>query len=133
MGVRVISEGKQGFSYVGSARRVGAAAEALVEARDNATIRHDRRTRRARCRPTACEPPVLDLWREDLVSFPTDDKVALALELERRVRGGDSRIRQVVSSDYVDGYGETAIVSSRGIEVSEPPDRVLPVRPRRCR
>ena len=61
---------------------------------------------------------MLDLWREELVSFPTDEKVALALELERRVRAGDSRIRQVVSSDYVDGFGETAIATSRGIEVT---------------
>jgi PmbA protein len=62
---------------------------------------------------------MLDLWREELVSFPTDDRVALALELERRVRAGDSRIRQVVSSDYVDGFGETAIATSRGIEVTD--------------
>ena len=57
--------------------------------------------------------------RGSLVSFPTDEKLALALELERRVRAGDSRIRQVVSSDYVDGFGETAIATSqRGIEVT---------------
>jgi len=116
VGVRVISEGRQGFSYVG-ALDVSAAADALVEARDNARFATiDEHAGLAS--PDGVEPPVLDLWREDLVSFPTDDKVALALELERRVRSGDSRIRQVVSSDYVDGYGETAIVTSRGIEVS---------------
>ena len=80
--------------------------------------------------PDGVEPPVLDLWREELVSFPTEDKVALALELERQVRAGDARIRQVVSSDYVDGLGETAIATSSGIEASEPADPLLPVRPR---
>jgi PmbA protein len=116
VGVRVISGGRQGFSYVG-ALDSSAAAEALAEARDNARFATiDEHAGLAS--PDGVEPPVLDLWRQDLVSFPTDDKVALALELERRVRGGDSRIRQVVSSDYVDGFGETAIATSRGIEVS---------------
>ena len=39
--------------------------------------------------PDGIEPPSLDLWREELAAFPTDDKVALALELDRRVRAGD--------------------------------------------
>jgi len=116
VGVRVISAGRQGFSYVGALEEA-AAAEALVEARDNARFATvDEHAGLAS--PDGVKPPVLDLWREDLVSFPTDDKVALALELERKVRAGDPRIRQVVSSDYVDGFGETAIATSRGIEVS---------------
>jgi PmbA protein len=116
VGVRVISAGRQGFSYAGTLDAM-AATEALVEARDNATFASiDEHAGLAF--PDGVEPPALDLWREDLVSFLTDEKVALALELERRVRGGDPRIRQVVSSDYVDGYGETAIATSRGIEVS---------------
>ena len=116
VGVRVISGGRQGFSYVGALEPT-AAAEALVEARDNARFATTDEYA-GLASPDGVEPPVLDLWREDLASFPTDDKVGLALELERRVRDGDSRIRQVVSSDYVDGYGETAIATSRGIEVS---------------
>ena len=116
VGVRVISAGRQGFSYVGTLEAT-AATEALVQARDNATFASiDEHAGLAS--PDGVEPPALDLWREELVSFLTDEKVALALELERRVRSGDPRIRQVVSSDYVDGYGETAIATSRGIEVS---------------
>ncbi len=116
VGVRVISAGRQGFSYVG-ALDPAAAAEALAEARDNARFATvDEHAGLAS--PDGVEPPVLDLWREDLVSFPTDDKLALALELERRVRTGDSRIRQVVSSDYMDGFGEMAIATTRGVEVS---------------
>jgi PmbA protein len=117
VGVRVISEGRQGFSYVGALDEL-AAKEALIEARDNARFATvDEHAGLAS--PDGVEPPMLDLWREELVSFPTDDRVALALELERRVRAGDSRIRQVVSSDYVDGFGETAIATSRGIEVTD--------------
>ena len=117
VGVRVISGGRQGFSYVGALDE-SAAKEALIEARDNARFATvDEHAGLAS--PDGVEPPLLDLWREELVSFPTDDRVALALELERRVRAGDSRIRQVVSSDYVDGFGETAIATSRGIEVTD--------------
>ena len=116
VGVRVISAGRQGFSYVGSLGE-SSAKDALEEARDNARFATvDEHAGLAS--PDGVEPPVLDLWREELVSFPTDDKVALALELEHRVRAGDSRIRQVVSSDYVDSFGETAIATSRGIEVA---------------
>ena len=116
VGVRVISEGRQGFSYVGALDE-SAAAEALAEARDNARFATvDEHAGLAS--PDGVKAPVLELWRDELVSFPTDEKVALALELERRVRGGDPRIRQVVSSDYVDGFGETAIATSRGIEVT---------------
>jgi PmbA protein len=116
VGVRVISEGRQGFSYVGALDE-STAAEALCEARDNARFATvDEHAGLAS--PDGVEPPSLDLWREDLASFATDDKVALALELERRVRAGDSRIRQVVSSDYMDGLGEMAIATSRGIEVT---------------
>jgi PmbA protein len=116
VGVRVISEGKQGFSYVGALDE-RTAVEALGEARDNASFAtFDEHAGLAMSDNVA--PPVLDLWREELVSFPTDDKVELALDLERHVRSGDSRIRQVVSSDYVDGLGEMAIATSRGIQAT---------------
>jgi len=116
VGVRVISAGKQGFSYVGALDEA-AGTEALGEARDNAGFATaDERVGLAS--PDGVDPPTLELWREELVRFPTDDKVELALELERHVRGGDPRIRQVVSSDYVDGLGESAIATSRGIEVT---------------
>lgn len=116
VGVRVISQGRQGFSYVGALDET-TAAEALLEARDNARFATIDEHAGLASRD-GVEAPALELWREELVSFPTDEKLALALELERRVRGGDARIRQVVSSDYVDGFGETAIATSRGIEVT---------------
>ncbi|MGD1011597.1 MAG: TldD/PmbA family protein [Acidimicrobiales bacterium] len=116
VGVRVIAGGRQGFSYVGALDE-RAAAEALGEARDNATFgTFDEHAGLAV--PDGVEPPELDLWRPELASFPTDAKVDLALDLERRVRAGDSRIRQVVSSDYVDGLGEMAIATSRGIRAT---------------
>jgi PmbA protein len=116
VGVRVVSGGRQGYSYVGALDET-AAAEALVEARDNARFATSD-IHFGLASPDGVEPPQLDLWRQELVSLPTHEKVALALELERRVRALDSRIRQVVSSDYVDGLGEAAIATSRGIETT---------------
>jgi len=68
VGVRVISAGRQGFSYVGALDEP-AAKEALIEARDNARFATvDEHAGLAS--PDGVEPPVLDLWREELVSFP---------------------------------------------------------------
>ncbi len=116
VGVRVISAKRQGFSYVGALDEA-AATEALAAARDNASFA-TLDDHAGLASPDGIEPPTLELWSEELVSFPTADKVELAMELERRVRAGDARIRQVTSSDYVDGLGETAIATSGGIEAS---------------
>ena len=116
VGVRVIRDGKVGFAWVGALDEE-AAAEALTEARDNvpyATV--DEHAGLAV--PDGVEPASLDLWREDLASLATEAKIDLALDLERRVRAGDARIRQVVNSDYSDGMGETAIATSKGIETT---------------
>ena len=115
-GVRVVSEGRVGFAWV-AALDEASAAEALMEARDNvrfATV--DEHAGLAV--PDGVEPAVLDLWREELASTPTEAKIDLALELERITRASDPRIRQVVHSDYSDGMGEAAIVTSTGIEAT---------------
>ena len=115
-GVRVVRDGKQGFAWVGALDEA-AAREALTEARDN--VSHATFDEHAGlARPDGVRAAALDLWREELAGFPTQSKVALALELERQVRAGDSRIRQVVSSDYADAIGESAIATSTGISES---------------
>lgn len=116
VGVRVIAGGRQGFSYVGALDE-SAASEALAEARDNASFATVDEFAGLAV-PDGVEAPELDLWREELATFPTDEKVALAIELERRVRAGDKRIRQVTDADYSDALGETAIATSAGIAVS---------------
>jgi len=57
----------------------------------------------------------LDLWRDDLTSYPTEVKVARALDLERAVRAADPRIRQVESSEWGDAAVESAVATSTGI------------------
>jgi PmbA protein len=116
VGIRVIVDHRQGFAYAGSLDEQ-IVDETLDEARDNAGwgtsdgalgLASDDGV-------TAAD---LDLWRDELVGFPTDQKVALALDLERQVRAGDARIRQVESAYWGDSATESAVATSTGIEAS---------------
>ncbi len=116
VGVRVIAGSRQGFAYAGSLDE-SVVTETLAEARDNASFgTADEYLGLAS--PDGVVPPSLDLWREELARFPADDKVARALELERLVRAGDRRIRQVESAYWGDSMGESAVASSTGLAAS---------------
>lgn len=116
VGIRVVLGQRQGFAYAGSlADQV--LAETLAEARDNATFATPDPDV-GLTGPDGVAPAQLELWSEDLAGLPTQDKVAMALELEAAVKGGDSRIRAVQFADYGDGCGEAAIASTSGIGVS---------------
>jgi PmbA protein len=113
VGIRVVSAQRQGFAYAGTLDEE-AIAETLAEARDNATFATpDEHLGLAR--PDTVVPASLDLWDDSLSSLSTSAKVDMALELERRVRGGDPRVRQVDAADYGDMAAEAAIASSTGI------------------
>jgi PmbA protein len=116
VGVRVVRNGRVGFAWVGALHNASA-AEALREARDNACFSTvDEHAGLAE--PDGVEPAPLDLWREELGEMATDAKIDLALDLERQVRHADSRIRQVVQTDYSDAMRESAIATSTGIRAT---------------
>jgi PmbA protein len=116
VGVRSVTGGRQGFAYAGSLDEA-VVAETLAEARDNATFAtFDEHLGLAE--PDGVAPVSLDLWDESVLSVSTATKVALALELERRVRGVDHRVRQVAYCDYGDMAFESAVASSTGIAAS---------------
>lgn len=116
VGIRVVQGNRQGFAYAGSLAP-DVVEDTLAEARDNATFGTPDELLGLAV-PDGCPSTALDLWREDLASFPTERKVELALELERTTRAGDPRIRSIHSSDYGDGAVEVAIASSAGIGAS---------------
>jgi len=60
-------------------------------------------------------PPDLDLWRADLAAVTTEEKVQLALELERATKAADPRIRNVESASYGDAFAEVALANSLGV------------------
>jgi PmbA protein len=114
--VRVVKDGRLGFSYTESFDEA-ALRETLTEARDNATFAtYDEFAGLAE--PDGAQPVSLDVWNDEARTFSTDDKVAMAIELEKLVRSGDARIRNVKSSTYSDGMSEAAIASTTGIRAA---------------
>jgi PmbA protein len=113
IGIRVVNGPRQGFAYAGSLDP-DVVEETLAEARDNAGFATEDEFV-GLASPDGVVAADLDLWRDDLASFPASEKVALALELERAVRAGDPRIRQVQMSGWGDGAVESAVATSTGI------------------
>ena len=117
IGVRVLvangSEGARlGFAWAGSLDEE-VVDSAVAEARDNAMFATpDPDVGFAT--PDGIATAELDLWDPSVADVATDDKVALALELERQVRA-DPRIRQVSSADYGDERIEVALASTTGV------------------
>jgi PmbA protein len=119
VGIRIVLDGpdgqgsRLGFAWAGSLDPDVVQA-ALSDARDNA-------------RYATPDPDVVlaepdgfaaveqDLWDDGVITTPLEDKIALALELERATRGADPRVRQVSSADYSDGRVEVALASTTGI------------------
>lgn len=120
IGIRVLRDsgaGAQvGTAWAGSLDE-SAIEEALREARDNARFATEDEFV-AFARPDGVAPADLTLSDDSVATTPLDEKIALALELERMVRGGDSRIRQVDSANYSDYVAEAAIMSTTGIRAS---------------
>lgn len=116
VGVRVVLDGRQGFASAGSLDP-DIVVEALEEARDNARFAAADEAN-GLAEPDGVPRPDLDLLRPELASVPVADKVALALELERRVRAADPRVRGVRTALYADGMGATALATSTGLAVS---------------
>jgi PmbA protein len=113
VGIRVVIGGRQGFAYAGTLDE-SVVRQTLAEARDNATFATaDEHVGLAG--PDGVLPASLDLWDEEVVRTPSAAKVELALELERRARGADARVRQVAFADYGDMAAEAAVASSTGI------------------
>lgn len=116
LGVRVVSGGRQGFASAGTLEPE-ALAETLAEARDNAAFgTPDEHAGLAA--PDGVEPAPVDPWDDALAGTGTDDKVALAIALERATLDGDPRISGVRTAIYGDSMGEAAVATSTGITSS---------------
>jgi PmbA protein len=117
IGVRVIVEGKQGFAYAGTLDD-DALHETLREARDNATFAEPDEFNGV-AEPDGVAAVELELYAPGLASFSTDEKVELAIELERATLAADRRISGIESAEYIDSVYESAVATSTGIAVLE--------------
>jgi PmbA protein len=115
IGVRVIKDGRVGFAYAGTLDD-DSIAEVLAEARDNVAFGTPDEWA-GLATPDGVAPADVDLWRDALASYPTDSKVALALELERTTLALDPRLR-VEDANYADVLAESAVATSTGIAQS---------------
>jgi PmbA protein len=117
VGIRVVVDHRQGLAWAGSLDEE-VVAETLRDARDNAVFGEpDEFYGVASPSDVAgVDPPDLDLWREELAKVPTDEKVRIALELERATKAADTRVRNVESASYGDALSEAALANSLGVE-----------------
>ncbi len=117
VGIRVIAGARQGLAWAGSLA-ADVIDETLKEARDNAGFGEPDEWYglASLADVNGAAPPALDLWREELVSVPTEEKVRIALDLERATKAADTRIRNVESASYGDALAEAALANSLGVE-----------------
>ncbi len=114
-GIRVIREGRLGFAHCGSLDP-DVLADTLAEARDNTRFAEPDE-HQAIADPDGVEIVPQQMWHDEVIALPVDDKVALALELERLVTGRDPRVGSARVTTYGDGWGQNALVSTAGIRV----------------
>jgi len=115
-GPTAVPGARVGFAWAGSLE-AGVVGEVLEDARDNARFATPDPDV-VLATPDGWEPAVLELWDDAAATIGTDVKIATALELERRTRHGDRRIRQVASADYADAAVEMALASTTGIRAA---------------
>lgn len=116
IGIRVIAEHRQGFAYAGTLD-ADVLAETLDEARDNARFGEPDEFH-GLAEPDGIPQADLVLYDPALEQVSTDAKIALALELERAVLGGDARIIGIEAADYADSVAASAVVSTAGIRTA---------------
>jgi PmbA protein len=116
VGIRVIDDHRQGFAHAGTLDEA-VIAEVLDDARDNAGF-GEQDEWLGLAEPDGVAAVRQDLWRDAVVAFPTEQKVEIALALERAVKGIDRRVTGVRAAAYGDSQGEAAIASTTGMRQS---------------
>ncbi len=112
IGIRIVRDGRTGFAYAGTLDDA-AVAEVLDEARDN--VRFGTVDEWAGlAEPDGVEVTQQPLWSTELADFPTEDKIQLAKDLERRTLAADRRLR-IDDSNYADAFGEAAVATTTGV------------------
>ncbi|WP_419855605.1 TldD/PmbA family protein [Candidatus Poriferisodalis sp.] len=115
IGVRVIDDGRQGFASAGSLD-ADVVADTLAAARSNVRF-GEPDPHQALAEPDGVAPPGLDLSDPAVLGVSDADKIAAAIDLERRCLAADPRISGVRVAAWSDGWSQSALASSTGISV----------------
>lgn len=115
IGVRIVLEGRQGFASAGSLDP-DVVADTIEEARQNLKFA-EVDEHQGLAQPDGVAFPELDLVDRAVLDLTEDEKIATAIDLERRCFAADDRITGVRTSAWSDGWGEAALASTSGIAV----------------
>ena len=116
VGIRIVADQRQGFAWAGTLD-LDVLRETMAEARDNASFGTvDEHLGLAS--PDGVAVPELDVYSDGATTMRTEDKIAMAVDLERLTLDADPRISGMESADYVDSISESALVSTAGVRVS---------------
>jgi len=112
VGVRLIRDGRLGYAWAADPS-LDEVRTAVVQARENATFATpDEHHVLPEAQPAE---PIDALFHAGQASMPTERKVALALDLERRATSLDPRVTKVENVQYGDAVSRVAIASTTGV------------------
>ena len=113
VGVRLIAGGRLGYAYAADPTP-DEVREAVRHARENAALAEPDEFNVLAAPAVAA--PIAELYREDQANIPTDRKVALALDLERRAISLDPRASKIDAAQIGDAVSWVAIASTTGVQ-----------------
>jgi PmbA protein len=115
VGVRVIVDGRLGFSYAADPS-LEEVRTALDEARENAALATPDENN---VLPDAMVVnPIEGLFFDEQASMTTEEKVRIALDLERVATSSDPRVTKVESCSFGDAVARVALASTEGVAAS---------------
>ena len=115
VGVRVIAHGRLGYAYAADPEP-NELSEVVEQARTNAALASEDEGN-VLPDPQPIEP-LEGILLPELLDATAEQKVALALAIERACRDSDHRVKGVESAQYGEGLSRAAIASTTGVEAS---------------
>jgi PmbA protein len=114
LGVRVIRDGRLGYAWAADPS-LDEAKETVWRARDNAALAEPDEHNGLPDAETVA--PMPEIFREDSADVSADDKVRMALDLERYTITREPRVTKVDLAQVGDAVSRVAIASTTGVDV----------------
>jgi PmbA protein len=115
LGVRVIRDGRLGYAWAADPS-LDEAQETVWRARDNAALAEPDEHNGLPAAEAFDAMP--EIYREDSAKVGADDKVRMALDLERYTVSRDPRVTKVDLAQVGDAVSRVAIASTTGVDVA---------------
>jgi PmbA protein len=114
LGVRVIRDGRLGYAWAADPS-LDEAQETVWRARENAALAEP--DEHNGLPDPESFAPMPEIYREDSANVAADDKVRMALDLERYTIARDPRVTKVDLAQVGDAVSRAAIASTTGVDV----------------